>query len=202
MGRGISATLRGLPATAIAFTGLVVVLDSTSLLLNSSYVRERPWWTAVWVMLGLGLLAALVLWRQQWAWWICLIAPIFYLASPAWGSRFHPVYDAFELAFLALLLTPSMRRHAGVLARGQQNQKASRGWIPSPGSVSLSIGGAIVLAVELETRHRATHTLGGEIFAGVLTWLVLAATIRFVIFIAQRCRQLVGRRDASTATEQ
>jgi hypothetical protein len=199
MGRGISATLRGLPATAIAFTGLVVVLDGTSLLLNSSYVGERPWWTAVWVMLGLGLLAALVLWRQQWAWWISLIAAIIYLASPAWGSRAHPVYDAFELAFLALLLTPSMRRHAGVLAGHQPNQKASRRWTPSPGSMALTIGGVIVLAVELEIRHRTAHTLGGEIFAGVLAWLVLAAAIRLVIFVVQ---QLGGRRDTSTATEQ
>jgi hypothetical protein len=202
MDRGISARLRGLPATAIVFTGLVVVLDGTSLLLNSSSVGERPWWTAVWVMLGLGLVGALVLWRQQWAWWICLIAPIFYLVSPAWGSRFHPVYDAFELVILALLLTPSMRTHARVLVRQSQNQEASRGWRPSPGLVSLSLSGVIVLVSELENRNPAIRSNGGQVSIDALTWLLFAAAIRLVILIGQRCGQFVGRRATSTAVEQ
>jgi hypothetical protein len=189
MRQRIPVTLRQLPATAIAFTALVMVLDGTFLVVNSSYVRERPLWASFWVLMGLGLLAALVIWRQRWAWWLCLIGPIAYLVSPAWGARFRPVYDVIELAFLALLLTPSMRRHAGVLTTQGQTQNTSRGWTPSPKLVSLSISGGMVLAVELESRHRAAHTITGQIFGGVIVWLVLAAAIRLPILIAQRTRR-------------
>lgn len=202
MRQRISVTLKRLPATVIVFTALVVILDGAFLAVNSSYVRERPLWTAFWVVLGLGLLAALVIWRQWWAWWLCLISPIAYLASPAWGASFHPVYDVIELAFIALLLTPSMRRHAGVLTGQRQTQQASRGWIPSPRLVSLGLGGGFVLVVELEARRHTAHTLAGQIFGDVLAWLLLAAAIRLVIFIAQRGRRLVGRRDTSVVPEQ
>jgi hypothetical protein len=79
-------------------------------------------------MLGLGLLAALVIGRRRWAWRLCVLAPVAYLVSPVWGARFRPVYDAIELAFLALLATPSMRRHAGALTGRHQTQTGgSRG---------------------------------------------------------------------------
>ena len=86
MRQRISVTLKRLPATVIAFTALVVALDGTFLVMNSSYVRERPLWAAFWVLLGLGLLAALVIWRQWWAWWLCLINPIAYLISLPRGA--------------------------------------------------------------------------------------------------------------------
>ena len=198
----ISVTLNRLPATVIAFAALVVVLDGTFLVVNSSYVREWPLWTAFWVVLGLGLVAALVLWRQLWAWWLCLISPVAYLVSPAWGARFHPVSGVIELAFLALLLTPSMRRHVGVMTGRRQIQETSRGWTPSPGLVSLGVSGSLVLVVELEARHRTAHTLAGQIFGGVLAWFVLAAAIRLVILIAQRSHRLLRRRDTPAAPEQ
>jgi hypothetical protein len=202
MRQRISVTPKRLPATAIAFTALVVVLDGTFLVVNSSYVRERPLWTAFWVLLGLGLLAALVIWRQPWAWSLCLIGPIAYLVSPAWTARFHPVYDVIELTFLALLLTPSMRRHAAVLTGRHQTQEASRGWTPSPRLVSLGVSGGLVLVVELEARHHTAHTVAGQIFGGVLTWLLLAAAIRLAILIAQQSHRLAARRDTSAAPEQ
>jgi hypothetical protein len=95
-----------------------------------------------------------------------------------------------------------MRRHAGVLARQSQNQQASRGWRPSPGLVSLSLSGVIVLVNELENRDPATRSNGGQVFIGVLAWLVFAAAIRLVILVGQQCRQLVGRRDTSGVPEQ
>jgi hypothetical protein len=183
------------PATVIAFTVLVVILDAIFLAMDSSYVRERPLWTVFWIVLGLGLLAALAIWRQWWAWWLCLISPIAYLASPAWGARLHPVYDIIELGVLALLLRPSMRRHAEILPGERQTQEVSRGWTPSPRLVSLSVSGGFVLVVELEARRPTAHTLAGQIFGGVLTWLLLATAIRLVILIAQRGRRLLERRN-------
>jgi hypothetical protein len=194
--------VRRLPATAIAFAVLVVILDGTSLAVHSSYVRERPLWTAVWTVLGLGLLAALVIWRHRWAWWLCSTISIAYLISPAWGARFRPVFDVIELALLALLLTPSMRRHAGVLTGARQTQETSRGWTPSPKLVSLSVSGGLVLVVDLEARHRAAHSITGQIFSDVIAWLVLAAAIRLAILIAQRSRRLLTRRDTSAAPGQ
>jgi len=202
MRQPISVTLKRLPATAIAFAALVMILDGAFLIVHSSYVRERPLWTAFWVLLGLGLLAALLIWRQWWAWWLCLISPIAYLVSPVWGARFRPVYDLIEVAFIALLLTPSMRRHAGVLTGRRQTQEFSRGWRPSPRLVSLGVSGGLVLVVELEARHHAAHTVAGQIFGGVLAWLVFAAAIRLVILITQRGHRLVGRADISAAPEQ
>jgi hypothetical protein len=118
MRRRLRATVGHLPAIVVAFAALVVVLDVSALLVGGAYVRERPLWAAFWAMLGLALLAALVIGRRRWAWWLCLLSSIGYLTSPVWGERLHLVYGVVELAFLALLLTPSMRRHASVSARG------------------------------------------------------------------------------------
>jgi hypothetical protein len=111
----------------IAFATLVVVFDCVVLVASSRPLFERPLWTALWTMLGLWLLAALVIARRQWAWWIALLGSVSYLVSPAWGVLLHPVYDVVELVFVALLLTSSMRRHAGVLA-GRREVPAARGW--------------------------------------------------------------------------
>ena len=201
MRRRISVILGRLPVTAIAFTALVVILDGTYFVVHSSYVRERPLWASFWVLLGLGLLAALVIWRQRWAWWLCLISPIVYLVSPAWGARFHPVNDVVELVFLALLITPSMRAHARVLTRRRQTEEPSRRWTPSPRLVSLSVSGALLLVVELEARHHTAHSITGQIFSAVIVWLVLAVAIRLLILIVQRSARFIARRDTTAAPE-
>jgi hypothetical protein len=201
MRQRVRATVGYLPATVIAFATLVLVFDCVALVASSRPLFERPLWTALWAVLGLWLLAALVIGRRQWAWWIGLLGSVSYLVSPAWGVRVHPVYDVVELVFVALLLTPSMRRHAGVLA-GRREVPAARGWGPSPGWVSLGVGGALVLVTVLEARHPGAGSVGVQVAAAVVIWLVLAAAIRLVILITQEGPRLWRARDAPATPEQ
>ncbi len=194
-------TIRQLPPTVIVFAALVLVFDGAALAVDGRAVLERPLWTALWTMLGLWLLAALVIGRRQWAWWLGVLGSISNLVSPAWGARLRPGNDVIELVFLALLLTPSMRRHTGVLA-GRRETPAPRRWALSPGWVSLGVSGALALVIELEARHQTAQSVGARIFADVFLWLVFAAGIRAAIFIAQRGRRLVGPRDTPAAPEQ
>jgi hypothetical protein len=186
------ASLRRLPATVIAFPVVVLVIDGTTLALDSTYVRERPLWTAFWALLALGLLGALVIWRQPWAWWLCVLNPIASLASPAWGARLHPISDIVALVFLLLLLTPSMRRHARILRARHESMSAPH-WSPSARPLCLGAGGAFTLVFELEARHHTAHSVGGRIFAGLLIGLIFAAALRVLIRAVQGADRLAGR---------
>ncbi len=182
MRQSVRAKVGQLPATVIAFAVLVVVFDCVALVVSSRSMLERPLWTALWAVLGLGILAALVVGRRQWPWWLGLLSSIVYLASPVWGARLHPVDAIVELVFLALLLTPSMRRHVGVLG-ARRETPAPRGWVLSPGWVSLGLSGVLVTVVE--DRHPGAGSVAGRIASAVVIWLVLAGAIRVAILLAE-----------------
>jgi hypothetical protein len=70
----------------------------------------------------------LVTWQRRWAWWLCVVTAAAWLVSPAWGDRFHPLDDLPEAALLALLVTPSMRRHVGGTFGWRRPDVNSRWW--------------------------------------------------------------------------
>ena len=97
----------------LAFAALCLLLDMAGLIVQRARISAHPLTAAVELTLALLLLAALVIWQRRWAWWVCVVTAAAWFVSPAWGDRFHPLDDLLEAALLALLLTPSMRRHVG-----------------------------------------------------------------------------------------
>ena len=58
----------------------------------------------------------------------------------------------------------------------------------APWVVALLASGALVLFVELNPTKPDHHTIGVKIGAGVVTWLGVAAIVRFIIFAADQAR--------------
>jgi hypothetical protein len=169
-----------LPRGVLAFGAFVLLFDVAALLADWRWLHAHPLAGAFWFLLSLGLLAALVFWRQRWAWWIAFIGPLLSLLSPAWGARFRPVSDVVELVFLAAILTPTMGRHVGLVTRGEPapvRRHSSRA-----GRVALLASGVLTLLVmvPVEPRH-TTGSIGSQITAGVALWLLLAAVIRLIM---------------------
>jgi hypothetical protein len=154
--------------------------------------HAHPLAGACWFLLSFGLLAALVIWRQRWAWWIAFIGPLMWLVSPAWGAPFRPVTDVVELVFLVAILTRTVRRHVGVLTRSQPTSVARRS--SRPGRAALAASGVLTLfvMVPVEPRH-TTGSIGSRITAAVVLWLVLAAVIRLVMWLWAGVRRRLPR---------
>jgi hypothetical protein len=68
-------------------------------------------------------LAAIVIWRQRWAWAVTVVAYSVGLVEPAWHWRGALSYSLAVL-MLALLLSPSMRRYVGAERRSANAQSA------------------------------------------------------------------------------
>jgi hypothetical protein len=177
--------------TALAFLLLVPVLDAVYLA-TSSQVQRHPVYIGVSMTLALALTAALVIGRRLWAWWLCMASAFLSLVALLSDARFHSLDDGIEVVFVALLLTPSMRRHV----RG--NRGGSR-IIARPGLASLIVSGLLVLFGDLAARHHAYHTVGGRVYSGVFVWLVFAVVLRVVILAFQRARTFLHRHRASSA---
>jgi hypothetical protein len=171
-----------LPRGVLAFVALVLLYDVAALLLARRWFHAHPLGGAFWLLMSFGLLAALVIWRQRWAWWIAFIGPLLWLASPAWGERFRPITDLVELVFLAAILTPTMRRHVGVLTHSQATPAPLRS--SRPGRAALVASGVLTLfvMVPVEPRH-TTGSTGSRIATGVILWLLLAAVIRLIMWL-------------------
>lgn len=196
----LSAAAKGVPVTVIVFTVLALVLDALGWVVYFPRLSKDLMWSAFWFALALGGLAAIVVWRQGWAWWLCLLSELAYLCSPVWGTRFHPITDAIELIFLGLLVTPSMRAYVGVTGGGRREERTPR-WAPSPGVVCLSVSGAGVLAIVLESRHHS-QSVSAEVVGAVVVWLVLAAVLRLAVAIVRLFSRLGRRRGGTIAPGQ
>jgi hypothetical protein len=182
--------LRQWPLTVRLFTGIVLAWDAAYLAWDTSYVGKHLIWSGVWQAFALASLAALAGWRQRWAWWLYLIGPIMYWLSPAWGARFHPFWDAAELALFGLLVSPSMRRH--VFTEGLRNWRGlrpGRAW-----TVCLILSGVFTLAPVLAERQHTVHSVAARIVADVLIWLLFAGAMRLVVFAFQSAARLTRRR--------
>jgi hypothetical protein len=181
--------MRQWPVTVWLFTAIVLLWQAAYLALDTHYVSKHPAWTGIWTVVGLGSLAALVGWRQRWAWLLFLLGPILYWASPAWGARFHPFWDLVELAIAGLLLSPSMRRHLSTANRRRRPLRQGRRWI-----FPLVFSGALTVLMALPERHPVEHTIGARVATWTIIWLLLAAAMRFVAYVVQSRGRLLGRR--------
>ncbi len=180
------------PRTVLAFAALCLLLDAAELII---YRRRIGAHAAVWAVefvVAFALLAALVVWRRRWAWWLCVIEAVAWLVSPAWGVRFHPLTDLIDAVFLALLLTPSMRRHVGGVFGWRRPGSNSRWWSLKAWLVSLGIG-AVFTALAFVGGRSAT--LGRDI-GHVLFGLIVAVAIRLVGFLLTLAVRLIRRRDS------
>ena len=181
--------LKSRPVSVWLFTGIVLLWQATFLALNPGYVREDPVWAGAWGAFGLASLAALVVWRQRWAWWLYLAGPVYYLLSPALGVRVHPAWDIAELALLVLLVSPSMRRYVFAGRVRRRRPRPDRAW-----SVPLVLSGAITVFIAVPVRHPAAHAVGTRVIAWVIFWLALAALMRLIAVGFRATRQLLRTR--------
>jgi hypothetical protein len=182
--------VKELPRGVLGFVALVLLYDAVVLVANWRWFHTRPLAGACWFLVSLGALAALVIWRQRWAWWLAFLGPVLWLVSPAWGAPLRPVTDAVELVFLAAILTPTMRRHVGVLTRRQPTPRRSS----RPGRAALAASGVLTVfvMVPLEPRH-TTGSISSQIATGVFLWLLLAAVIRLIIWLGALARRRLAR---------
>jgi hypothetical protein len=196
-----NALLKRTPRTVLGFAALCLVLDVGWYVVYPGSIDAHLVLAAVEFPLSLALLAALVLCRRRWAWWLCVAGPVSWFVSPAWGYRFHPVTDLIEAALFVLLLTPAMRRHAGGVFGWRRPGPDSRWWSLKPWLWSLGLAAAITAFGFVGGRHRAIHSTSARDVDLALFGLVLAAGLRLLGFVAQLGRRLVGRQDATETPE-
>jgi len=183
--------VKQLPRGVLVFAVLVLLYDAALLVVDWGWLAANPFAGALRFGFSFGVLAALVIWRQRWAWWIAFIGPLVSLASPVWGSRFRPVTDLVELVFIAAILTPTIRRHVGVLTRHPTStpRRVSR-----PGRAALTASGVLTVfvMVPVEPRH-TTGSLSTQIITGVVLWLLLAGLLRLAIWLGMALQRQVAR---------
>jgi hypothetical protein len=185
----VHAAVRGLPRTVIAFTVLALVLVVVDWVVYFPRLSTHLLGNAVWCVLGLGVLAAIVLWRQRWAWWLYLLVLLAYVVSPAWGARLHPVADAIDLDFIGLLLAPSMRAYVRA-ARQPNKTRQPRQWVPW--LLCLCVAGVVILPIAVDPRHPSHRAVVYRLIADVIVWLVLAGALRVLAVIVQKLGRLAG----------
>ncbi len=69
------------------------------------------------VVLGALWVAAIVVWRQRWAWWLYVIGGFLVLASPVWGKWAGVIRYSLNVVVMALILSHTMRQYVGIRRR-------------------------------------------------------------------------------------
>jgi hypothetical protein len=69
------------------------------------------------VLLFLLWLAAIVVWRQRWAWVLMLLLDASVVLAPIWGESSSLIPYAVNVLSLGLLLSPGMRGWVNVTSR-------------------------------------------------------------------------------------
>jgi len=100
---------RDWPASVWAFSAFSLLTGLYSV--ASSRVASHPLLLITSVVLELLWLAAIVVWRQQWAWWLWLLVDLIGLArGPFAGIAPY----LMTIVTLALLVSPGVRDHVGI----------------------------------------------------------------------------------------
>jgi hypothetical protein len=81
---------------------------------------------AVGLVVVLLWLAALVIWRQRWAWWLWVIVYIIALVSSAWQKGPIGISYAVDVLTLGLLISPPMRRYLNTRPANPVERMSSR----------------------------------------------------------------------------
>jgi hypothetical protein len=77
------------------------------------------------VVVGALWLAALVVWRQRWVWWLYVIVYCISIASPLSGRQFAVVPYVVGVLTLALLVSPQTRQYVGIGRKTGADTRAS-----------------------------------------------------------------------------
>lgn len=112
---------RQIPAVVLTYA-ILQVGDVAYGLENSPRLWHRPIPAAAVVLILMLWLAAIVVWRQRWAWGLAAIAYLVALLEPAWNRHFashshDAVFYAFDLVMAGLLISAPMRRYVGAIRR-------------------------------------------------------------------------------------
>jgi hypothetical protein len=101
--------LRRVPRSVIAYTVLVLGLVTYNLAARDTKLwHQHPGSAVAVIVIGLAWLAAVVVFRQRWAWALVLLGGCLTLVEPVWEKVRVWVY-VVNLVQLALLLSPGMR---------------------------------------------------------------------------------------------
>jgi hypothetical protein len=111
--------MRRLPPTVAAFAVLNVVWIVFVLAISTSVWQYHASRGAVSAVLIFLWIAAIVVWRQRWAWALMLLFQVAVLLSPAWKDWSGPVPYAVNVVTVALLVSPGMLRWVRVTRRAQ-----------------------------------------------------------------------------------
>jgi hypothetical protein len=103
---------RYLPPVVVAYAVAQLGVLAYGLAQNTT-LWYRPVVAGVFIVLWL---AAIVVWRQRWAWGLSVLGYAVVLISPAWGRSLEVIY-AFDVVMLALLISSPMRRYVGAVRR-------------------------------------------------------------------------------------
>lgn len=107
------ADLRRAPAVVVVFP-LLTAAGVAYGLSRSPRLFHHPVDAALVIALLVLWVAAVVLWRQRWAWALMLLASLSGVLAPIWAEWHGPLIYGFNVATACLLLTPGMRQYMGV----------------------------------------------------------------------------------------
>jgi hypothetical protein len=110
------AALRRAPPAVLAFLLVSTATISYGLAQASPKFWQHPVRPALVILLLVLWLAAVVLWRQRWAWALSLIASGVGVASGLWEGVTVFAFVS-NLVTFGLLISPGMRRYVGVYRR-------------------------------------------------------------------------------------
>jgi hypothetical protein len=110
------AALRRLPPVVSTFLIFTVITFAVGLA-RSTKLWHHPIAGVIVVALIALWIAAIVVWRQRWAWALWVLLVLSALLSPGWGERNGVLVYLSNLVTLALLASPGMRRWVGVNRR-------------------------------------------------------------------------------------
>jgi hypothetical protein len=159
----------------LLYAAIGLAWEAVYVAFDRSYVSHHPVSTACWDAFGLAILAALVVWRQRWAWWLVLIGQVWSLLYLLLGATFHPVWAGAELVLLALLFSRPTRRYLFPDGRPVREVRLRRDW-----AAPLILSGLLTLLLAAPARHRAVENVGARIAGWVVFWLLLAAALHVI----------------------
>jgi hypothetical protein len=103
--------IRRMPPVVAAFSLFTIATFAVGI--SSSSMWDHPARATLLVLLLVLWLAAVVVWRQRWAWLLLVVVTVVAVVSPAWGEWEGAALYVCNVISLALLLSPGMRRWVG-----------------------------------------------------------------------------------------
>lgn len=107
-------------AFVVLWLGALVFAATRIHLRDHSKLHDRGVLIALVFVFAVLWLAAIVVWRQRWAWWLSLVGDLVAVArGPIAGAAPY----VLTIATLALLVSPGVRRHVGIRLPFQRTER-------------------------------------------------------------------------------